>query len=81
MSPNSSIHIVAKSSENVHPNAGHDWVDLKEKLEGDADTGSKRQQTLESNKAQHEFAALKMAQGLLKGKAVSPPLSLKRHLI
>lgn len=64
MTPNSSIHILAKSSENIHPNAGHDWVDLKERLE---ESGSKGQQSAEADKVQHEVAALKMAQGLLKG--------------
>lgn len=85
MTPQSSIHILAKSSENIHPNAqaaGHDWIDLKEKPEEAAVKNVKEQpegtavkdvkeqlRAPDVDRAQHEVAALKMVQGLLKGAA------------
>jgi len=74
MTPNSSIHILAKSDENVPANSiqtgvHNDWVDLKEKPAEEAINPTKeRLTTAQANKVQHEVAALKMAQGLLKGK-------------
>ncbi|DBA90262.1 TPA: hypothetical protein ACH3X1_003555 [Trebouxia sp. C0004] len=72
MTPNSSIHILAKSDENVPANSQtgvhNDWVDLKEKPAEEAINPTKeRLTTTQANKVQHEVAALKMAQGLLKG--------------
>lgn len=67
MTPNSSIHILAKSSENIHPNAGSDWIDLKGKAEEDLSSNVPDQQVADFDRVQHEVAALKMAQGLLKG--------------
>ena len=72
MTPTSSIHILAKSAEHTpatFQNGANDWVDLKEKSEEDsAKTASKvRQSATRADKVQHEVAALKMAQGLLKG--------------
>lgn len=72
MTPNSSIHILAKSDENVPANSQtgvlNDWVDLKEKPAEEAINPTKeRLPTAQANKVQHEVAALKMAQGLLKG--------------
>ena len=71
MTPQSSVHILAKSSENIHPNAqaaGHDWIDLKEKPEEAIVKTIKEQlRAPDVDRAQHEVAALKMAQGLLKG--------------
>lgn len=72
MTPTSSIHILAKSTENTpatFQNGANDWVDLKEKSEEDrTKTASKGRQTAtQADKVQHEVAALKMAQGLLKG--------------
>lgn len=73
MTPNSSIHILAKSDENVPANSQtgvlNDWVDLKEKPAEEAINATKeRLPTTQANKVQHEVAALRMAQGLLKGK-------------
>ncbi|KAL0042653.1 hypothetical protein WJX79_006792 [Trebouxia sp. C0005] len=72
MTPTSSIHILAKSDENVPANSQtgvqNDWVDLKEKPAEEAINPTKeRLPTAQANKVQHEVAALKMAQGLLKG--------------
>ena len=71
MTPNSSIHILAKSAENTPANSqtgGHDWVDLKETPEDQADAVTKDgKSAAQADKVQHEVAALKMAQGLLKG--------------
>lgn len=72
MTPNSSIHILAKSDENVPANSqtgGHsDWVDLKEKSAEEPINPIKEKPSLpQADKVQHEVAALKMAQGLLKG--------------
>lgn len=67
ITPNSSIHILAKSSENINPNASSDWIDLKEKTDEDAVSDAKAQQGADANRVQHEVAALRMAQGLLKG--------------
>lgn len=74
MTPTSSIHILAKSDENVPANSQtgvqNDWVDLKEKPAEEAINPTKeRLPTAQANKVQHEVAALKMAQGLLKGKS------------
>ena len=73
MTPNSSIHILAKSDENVPANSQtgvhNDWVDLKEKpAEETIKPTKERLPTAQANKVQHEVAALKMAQGLLKGR-------------
>ena len=72
MTPTSSIHILAKSAENVPAvsQTGHnDWVDLKEKPAEDKTKfiPKDRQPAAQADKVQHEVAALKMAQGLLKG--------------
>lgn len=74
ITPSSSIHILAKSDENVPANAQNpmpnDWVDLKEKTESKSKPILKEKQKPSSRQAdvvQHEVAALKMAQGLLKG--------------
>lgn len=72
MMPNSSIHILAKSDENVPANSQtgvhNDWVDLKEKTAEDTTTAVKeKKSTVHADKVHHEVAALKMAQGLLKG--------------
>lgn len=71
MTPNSSIHILAKSAEvtaNLQ-NGGNDWIDLKERSDEDqADAVTKDGKSVaQADKVQHEVAALKMAQGLLKG--------------
>lgn len=64
MTPNSSIHILAKSAETTPANlqtGGNDWVDLKERpAEDQAEAVTKDGKSV-------EVAALKMAQGLLKG--------------
>lgn len=74
ITPNSSIHILAKSDENVPANSQNavpnDWVDLKEKSESKAKAVAKEKQkhsNRPSDVVQHEVAALRMAQGLLKG--------------
>ena len=72
MTPNSSIHILAESAENTPANlqtGGNDWVDLKERsAEDQADAVTKDgKSAAQTDKVQHEVAALKMAQGLLKG--------------
>ena len=72
MTPNSSIHILAKSAENIPANlqtGGNDWVDVKERPIADqADTVTQDgKAAAQADKVQHEVAALKMAQGLLKG--------------
>lgn len=72
MTPNSSIHILAKSDENVPANSQtgvhSDWVDLKEKSAEEPINPIKEKPSLpQADKVQHEVAALKMAQGLLKG--------------
>ena len=74
ITPSSSIHILAKSDENVPANAQNpmpnDWVDLKEKTESKSKPILKEKQKPSSRQTdvvQHEVAALKLAQGLLKG--------------
>lgn len=72
MTPNSSIHILVKSAENIPANlqiGGNDWVDLNETpVYGQADAVTKDgKAAARADKVQHEVAALKMAQGLLKG--------------
>ena len=73
MTPNSSIHILAKSDENMPANSQHtvpgDWVDLKGKPNPSTKVAHKEKQTkIPADAVQHEVAALKMSQGLLKGK-------------
>ena len=72
MTPNSSIHILAKSAEITPANiqaGGNDWVHLKERPDDDqAEAVTKHgKSAAQADKVQHEVAALKMAQGLLKG--------------
>lgn len=71
MTPNSSIHILAKSAENTanFQNGGNDWVDLKERSDEDQSDALTKdgKSVVQADKVQHEVAALKMAQGLLKG--------------
>lgn len=72
LTPNSSIHILAKSDENVPANSQsgvhNDWVDLKEKTTEETNKAFKdKPSTVPVDRVQHEVAALKMAQGLLKG--------------
>lgn len=74
LTPNSSIHILAKSDENVPANSQsgvhNDWVDLKEKTTEETNKAFKdKPSTVPVDRVQHEVAALKMAQGLLKGAA------------
>ncbi|KAL3154903.1 hypothetical protein ABBQ38_011440 [Trebouxia sp. C0009 RCD-2024] len=72
ITPNSSVHILAESAENIAANLQsgvHDWVDLRGKPDEDqAETVSQAgQPDPQADQVQHEVAALKMAQGLLKG--------------
>lgn len=72
ITPNSSVHILAESAENIPANLQsgvHDWVDLRGRSDVDqAGTVTEAgQPATQADKVQHEVAALKMAQGLLKG--------------
>ena len=69
---NPSIHILAKSDENIPANSqtcvSNDWVDLKGKSgQGSSTASTDKKSPVQSDKVQHEVAALRMAQGLLKG--------------
>lgn len=74
------MHILAESAENNPVNLQsevHDWVDLRGKPDEDqAETVTQADQPdTQADKVQHEVAALKMAQGLLKGMLASTSAS------